>query len=346
MQHPGFFERTGPYPLAVVAERLGLALNDGAAGRREIADVKPLADAGGLHLTFADGKKYAGELAATGAGACLVPDAMMGEVPAHTAGVATRAPYRSFVKAIELFYPDALRPKGARVMRGGRGGEMIHASAIIDEDVTIEPGAVIGPEARIGAGTIVSAGAMIGYRCVIGRDSYVGPGASVMHAIIGDRVIAHAGVRIGQDGFGYAMGPQGHAKIPQIGRVLIGDDVEIGANSTIDRGALKDTIIGEGTKIDNLVQIAHNVVIGKHCVIVAMTGIAGSAVLGDFVVMGARSGCRDHVTIGSGAQLAALTSAMEDVPAKAVMSGWPAKPFKAWAREVAAVKRLAARGKD
>jgi UDP-3-O-[3-hydroxymyristoyl] glucosamine N-acyltransferase len=345
MQHPGFFERTGPYPLSVIAERLGLALAGGADGRREIADVKPLSDAGAAHLSFADGKKFAGDLATTGAGACLVPDALMDVVPAHTAGVATRAPYRTFVKAIEMFYPEFRLPKGACVARGGRGGDWVHPTAIIDDAVTIEPGAVIGPEARIGAGTIISASAMIGFRCVIGRDSYVGPGASVMHAIIGDRVVIHAGTRIGQDGFGYAMGPQGHMKIPQIGRVIIGNDVEIGANTAVDRGALKDTIIGEGTKIDNLVQIAHNVSIGKHCVIAGMTGIAGSAVLGDFVVMGAQCGCRDHVNIGSGARFAARAGVLEDVPPKAVMSGWPARPFRTWAREVATVKRLSARGK-
>ena len=134
----------------------------------------------------------------------------------------------------------------------------------------------------------------------IGRGCYVGPGASVTHALVGDRVILHAGVRIGQDGFGFAMGAKGHLKVPQIGRVIIQDDVEIGANSCVDRGALKDTVIGEGTKIDNLVQIGHNVVIGRHCVIVGQTGISGSAELGDFVVMGGQSGAVGHIKIGAG----------------------------------------------
>ena len=163
----------------------------------------------------------------------------------------------------------------------------------------VEPGAIVGREAQIGRGTTIAAGALIGYRVTIGRGSYVGPGRSVTHALIGDRVILHAGVRIGQDGFGFAMGPEGHLKVPQIGRVIIQDDVEIGANSCVDRGALKDTVIGEGTKIDNLVQIGHNVVIGRHCVIVGQVGISGSSELGDFVVMGGQSGIVGHIKIGS-----------------------------------------------
>jgi UDP-3-O-[3-hydroxymyristoyl] glucosamine N-acyltransferase len=162
----------------------------------------------------------------------------------------------------------------------------------------------------------------------------------VTHALIGDRVTLHAGVRIGQDGFGYAMSAEGHVKVPQVGRVIIGDDVEIGANSTVDRGFLMDTTIGEGTKIDNLVQIAHNVVIGRHCVIIAQSGIAGSARLGDFVIMGAQSGIVEHVKVGDGAQIAGMAHVKNDVLPGARMGGTPARPFREWAREVAAVKQL------
>jgi UDP-3-O-[3-hydroxymyristoyl] glucosamine N-acyltransferase len=157
-------------------------------------------------------------------------------------------------------------------------------------------------------------------------------------------VIIHSGARIGQDGFGFAMGAGGHLKVPQIGRVVIQDDVEIGANTTIDRGALKDTIIGEGTKIDNLVQIGHNVIMGRHCVIVAQTGISGSTELGDFVVMGGQSGTVGHIKVGMGAHIAGASHPKNDVPAGGRYGGTPAKPLKVWARELAAVTRLAERG--
>ena len=184
-------------------------------------------------------------------------------------------------------------------------------------------------------GTTIAAGAVVGYRVFIGSNCYIGPGASVTHALIGDRVTLHAGARIGQDGFGYAMSAEGHLKIPQIGRVTIGNDVEIGANSTIDRGFLMDTMIGEGTKIDNLVQIAHNVVIGRHCIIVSQSGIAGSAELGDFVIMGAHSGVVGHVKVGRGALIAGMAHVKDDVEPGARMGGTPARPFKDWARELA-----------
>lgn len=344
MRHPGFFERAGPFPLHVLATRMGLEVGSGSDGLRPIEDVKTLSEAGPVDLSFADNRKYASELAATKAGACVIAGGLSEGSPAHTVALVSPAPYRSFVLAMQIFYPDSLKPKSAEIARGARGGDMIHPTAEIDESVTIEPGAIVGPEARIGAGTTIAAGAVVGYRCVIGRDGYVGPTATVMHAIIGDRVIIHAGARIGQDGFGYSMGSKGHLKIPQIGRVVIHDDVEIGASTCIDRGALKDTVIGEGTKIDNLVQVAHNVVFGKHCVIAGQSGFGGSAVLEDFVVLGAQAGVKDHVRIGRGSQLAAKAGVVGDLAPGSIVSGFPARPFKDWAREVAVVKRMAARG--
>lgn len=342
-QHPGFFERAGPFSLQFIATKLGAELEGISDSAADIEDIRPLASAGAQHLAFFDNRKYIDQLATTRAGGCLVAPAFAARVPASTAVLKTKTPYSAFAFALRLFYADALHPIAARSRDRGGEGRLIHPSASIDEGCVIEPGAIVGPEARIHRNTTVAAGAVIGYRVVVGADCYIGAGATLTHCLIGERTIIHAGVRIGQDGFGFAMGPKGHLKVPQIGRVIIGSDVEIGANSTVDRGALNDTVIGEGTKIDNLVQIGHNAIIGRHCVIVAQTGIAGSAQLGDFVVMGGHSGVVGHVKIGDGAQIAGMAHVKDDVPPRARMGGTPAVPFKEWAREVATLKRLAAR---
>ena len=326
--------------MADLAAKIGAVLGRGDADAL-VRDVKPLAEAREGEVSFVDNRKYLPQLVTTQAGACLVAPAFAARVPVGTAVLATDAPYRGFALALQHFYPEAMRPRTAMA---GAGEPMVHPSAKLEEDVAIEPGAVIGREAQIGRGTRVAAGAVVGYRVTIGRGCFVGPGASVTHALVGDRVILHAGVRIGQDGFGFAMSGKGHLKVPQIGRVVIQDDVEIGANSCVDRGALKDTIIGEGTKIDNLVQIGHNVIIGRHCVLVGQVGISGSTELGDFVVMGGQSGSVGHIKIGSGAQIAGTAHPTHDVPAGARMAGTPAVTFGDFARQVAYLKRVTRRG--
>jgi UDP-3-O-[3-hydroxymyristoyl] glucosamine N-acyltransferase len=337
MEHPGFFNRAAPLPLSQLAAETEASLEGG--GDTLITDVRPLDLALAGHVSFFENQKYRDQLAATSATACYVHPKNASRVPPQTIALVATEPYRSFAKALWLFYPDARFPKAA--LNGGGNG--VHPSAEIEEDVRIEPGAVIGPEARIGRGTIIAAGAVIGYRVHIGRDCYIGARAVVTHALIGNQVLIHAGVAIGQDGFGFAMGARGHFKVPQIGRVIIQDNVEIGANTTIDRGALRDTIVGEGTKIDNLVQIAHNVVIGRHCIIVAQSGISGSTVLEDFVVMGGQSGTVGHIRLGAGAQLAGNSGVAENIPAGERWGGTPAKPMGLWAREVALMKRLVAK---
>jgi len=338
MDHPGFFERAGPFSLNHIAERSDAALQDETSGDLMINDIRPLNTAGPGELAFLDNPKYLPQLETTRASGCFVQKKFAGRVPQGTAVLLTPEPYRSYAKALALFYPDAGAPK---IASGDEtASAYIDPTARLEDDVIVEAGAVIGPEARIGAGTRIAAGAIVGYRCAIGRNCFIGPRAVLAHALIGNHVIIHAGVTIGQDGFGFAMGRQGHLKVNQIGRVIIQDWVEIGANSAVDRGALRDTVIGEGTKIDNLVQIGHNVTIGRHCVIVGQVGISGSVVLEDFVVMGGQSAVVGHVTIGAGAQIAGSSGVTESVPRGERWGGSPARSFRSWARELALMKRL------
>ncbi len=202
---------------------------------------------------------------------------------------------------------------------------------------------MIGPRAEIGAGSIIGATAVIGADVLIGRDCVIGAGCSIMHALIGDRVVIHPGCRIGQDGFGYAGAKQ--KKIPQTGRVIIQNNVEIGAGTTIDRGSIRDTTIGEATKIDNLCQIGHNVVIGRHCVVVAQCGLSGSVTLEDFAMLGGAVGLAPHVTIGKGGRVAARSGLMHDVPPGETWGGYPAVPSRQWMRQQATLARLATSGK-
>jgi len=345
MEHPGFFERAGPFSLGVVAEGANAEVADGADLGVQIKDVRPLDSAAEGDLSFFDNPKYLPLYAATAASACFVAPKFANQAPAGTACLITPEPYRAFARALLLFYPNALKTKTAVADGMDRQSSVpsIHPSATLEEGAIVEAGAVIGPEAHIGRGTTIGAGSVIGFRVHIGRDCYVGPNVSITHALIGNQVTVHAGVAIGQDGFGFAMGKKGHLKVPQIGRVIIQDGVEIGANTTVDRGALRDTVIGEGTKIDNLVQIGHNVVIGRHCVIVAQTGISGSAELGDFVALGGQVGVVGHVKIGAGAQIAASSNVRGDVPPGVRWGGTPAKPVRSWLRELALLQKLAER---
>lgn len=342
MPEPVFFSRGEGLTLVEIATLAGIALPDGAPDLL-IADVAPLEDAGPRDLSYMDNARYTDALSATRAAACLVSKRFAAAVPSTTVALVVPEPYRAYAAVLTRLYPDAMRPGSLFGAHGVNQGSMVHPTARLEEGVTIDPGAVIGPEAEIGRGTVIGAGAVIGPSVRIGRDSSVGPGATVQHALLGNRVIIHPGARIGQDGFGYALGRGRHVKVPQVGRVVIQDDVEIGANTTVDRGGTRDTVIGEGTKVDNLVQIAHNVVIGRHCIIVSQVGISGSTTLEDYVVLAGQVGVVGHVRIGAGSQIAGDSNVNSDVPPGSRWGGTPAKPVREWFREMTLLKTLAAR---
>jgi UDP-3-O-[3-hydroxymyristoyl] glucosamine N-acyltransferase len=306
-----------------------------------VEEVAPLDAAGPASLTFFDNPKYLDALGATSAMACFLAPRFAARLPKTTLALLTDAPVRDFALVVARLFPDALHGGTLFGSNGISPGASVHPDARLEPEVIVDPGAVIGPKAEIGSGSVIGPNVVIAPNVKIGRGCAIGPGVRIANALIGNRVIIHAGAAIGQDGFGFVVGSSGHTKVPQIGRVIIQDDVEIGANSTIDRGAMRDTVIGEGTKIDNLVQIAHNVRIGRHCLIVAQAGISGSTELGDFVGVGGQAGFAGHLHVGAGAQIAAQAGVISDAPAKARLGGTPARSFQACLRGQAVLDRLA-----
>jgi UDP-3-O-[3-hydroxymyristoyl] glucosamine N-acyltransferase len=298
-----------------------------------IDDVAPLDQAQSSHLSFFDNKKYLDQFKKSHAGVCLIHHSMRSIAPDTMIVILCDDPYRSYAKVAKAFYPD----NQSNLYISDRS--LIDPSVKFGKNVTIEAGAVLeknvvlGDHVRIGANSVICQGV------VIGDETIIEPSCTISHAIIGHRVRVFPGVRIGQDGFGYAMGIE-HIKIPQLGRVIIEDEVEIGANTTIDRGAGPDTIIGKGTKIDNLVQIGHNVQIGQGCIIVSQTGISGSTKLGRYVVLGGQAGIAGHLKLGDGAKVAAQGGVLRDIPDRVEVGGSPAVPLMDWLRQSALLAKL------
>jgi len=334
-----FFDRPSGLTVAEIISLTGAQPGQTAALSHLITDVAPVDLAGPGDLTFVEANKYTEALATTRAGACLMPPRLEGRAPEGVIVLHTEAPYRAFVAVHRKLYPQSLRPVSLFEIDGIFEGATVHPTARLESDVTVDPGAVIGPRAEIGSGSVIGANAVIGPDVTIGRDCSVGAGCSIVHTLIGDRVAIHPGCHIGQDGFGYTEDAD-QQKIPQTGRVIIQNDVEIGAGTTIDRGGIRDTVIGEASKIDNLCQIGHNCRIGRHCVVVAQCGLSGSVTLEDYAVLGGSVGLAPHVTIGRGARVAARSGVMGNVPPGETWGGYPARPRMQWMRQEATLSRL------
>jgi len=323
-----------PLTAAELAARVeGTLLGDGTA---RVAAVATLDGAGPADVSFLSSRKYVDAFHASRAGVVFVTPDFAESQPGPAVRIVVGDPQRAMLQAIGLLYPAPARPVG------------------IESTAVIEPGAALGADCYVGHHAVVRRGARLGDRVVVGAGAVIGADAEVgddttlyEHVVlyprtaVGARVILHAGVRLGADGFGYVPGKDGHAKIPHVGRCVVGDDVEIGANSTVDRGSVGDTVIGRGTKIDNLVQVGHNCQVGARCFLMAQVGLAGSTVVEDDCILAGQVGVGGHLTIGRGARIAAQSGVAGDVPAGETWGGYFARPHREWLRAEAAMYDLA-----
>jgi UDP-3-O-[3-hydroxymyristoyl] glucosamine N-acyltransferase len=299
-----------------------------------IAGADELVTAGPMHVALAAHRDYLDELRMTQAGVVIVAPALLEAVPSGSLAIVSPRPHELFVEMLHHLYPANTRAVFVA------GIDRTGAPPLLEHGVEIGPNVVIGPGVEIGARTVIGANTVIGGGVAIGRDCLIGSNCSIDCAYLGDKVVVQAGARIGTEGFGWLDFTRSNRKIPQLGRVVLQDRVEIGANSTIDRGALGDTVVGEGTKIDNLVQVGHNCRIGRSCLIAAFTGLSGSTMVEDGVMFGGGSATAGHLTVGRGSVIYAWGGVTKDVPPGSRYAGFPAEDVRAWRRGVAALRAL------
>ena len=335
MPDPRFFSVAGPFKVGELAEIGKARLDEGADPQLVILDVAPIDNAGPHELSFIDNPRYVDLYRQSKAGVCIVHPDRVNDAPPAMSLLVSETPYLSYARIASAFYPTVNSESP------GRGdNSLIDPSAEIGAGTKISPGAVINKAAKIGNNVTIDSNAVIGPGVIIGDDCHIGAMASVYYCIMGSGVRLYAGVRIGEAGFGFAHDEMQFLSVPQLGRVLIEDHVEIGANTTIDRGSGPDTIIGEGSRIDNLVQIGHNVRLGRNCIIVAQTGISGSTVLEDAVTVGGQVGLAGHLTVGKGAQIGAQSGVMRDIAPGARVLGSPSMPARQFMRQTSLLGRM------
>lgn len=334
-----FYQKSGPYTLQDLAVSCGATLAAGVNPEQMIQDVAPLHKAGAGHISCLHNPKYLDGFKETRASACLVSVDYAEHAPKGIALLLSPQPYRAYGRVAALFYPPIKKNDGISPQA------VIHPTAKVGKNCYIGPFVVVEAHAAIGDGCEIGSHSVIESGVEIGKECSIGSHVTISYALLGKRVTIKPGARIGQKGFGFHMDEAGHLNIPQLGRVIIGDDVEIGANVTIDRGAEPDTMIGCGTRIDNLVQVGHNVQIGENCVIVAQAGIAGSTQLGRFVIVAGQVGIAGHLSIGDGVKIAAQSGVMRDIVKGETVAGSPAVTVHDWHRQTIALTRLARKDK-